>query len=157
MVPGAELLVVGPGQAHQEDVLLTSGLGGRAGQVDPHPLEVVPVTFEGPNINLLIDPAQVDPHFLEVVLVTLEGPRIDLLLNPLVLEAVVLSWCWVLSCLVPGAELRVVGWPIVNIQPTLMQWAVRKGGGLTYGDSRSSSGIHNDVFTCLLEHLIQCT
>ena len=31
-----------------------------------------------------------------------------------------------------------------NIQPTPVQWAVRKGGGLTYGDSpNSSSNINN--------------
>ena len=40
---------------------------------------------------------------------------------------------------------------IVNIQPTPVKWAVRKVGGLTYGDSLNSSGNDNNaLFVCLL-------
>ena len=41
---------------------------------------------------------------------------------------------------------------IVNIQPTPVQWAVRKGGGLTYRDSLNSSGNDNNAFVCCAGH-----
>ena len=41
---------------------------------------------------------------------------------------------------------------IVNIQPTRVKWAVRQGGGLTYGDSLDSSGNDNNVFVCCAGH-----
>ena len=42
---------------------------------------------------------------------------------------------------------------IVNIQPTPVQWAVRKGGGLTYGDNLNSSGNDNNAFVCCVGHI----
>ena len=40
--------------------------------------------------------------------------------------------------------------PIVNIQLTLVLWAVRKGEGPTYGESLNSSGNDINVFVCCL-------